>query len=131
MPSSDDGQYAFGHLVLRNPSEDDAVISEVSLVGAVGLRLVESVVMEIADTTLVGVQPWPPATVTNTSRWEGRAPAAGATIGARADDVNLVLHLAADVPPASLEAVRVAYELDGRHYAFDSWSTLTIRTACF
>ena len=130
LPAKDDGQYAMGFEVLNNPDTDEAHLTGVSLVGAKDVRMVEAVVVDVVDSTSVGLQYWPPL-ISGTPQWTARVPHSGAVIPAKTQTKNLVLHLETTGLPASLTGTRVAYEIDGHDYEFETGSALEIKDKCF
>lgn len=129
--STPDHQHAMGFTVLRNPSGHPAHLTDVSLVGAKSVRMVEAVVVDIVDHTTVGIQEWPPGTVVGTQAWGARVAHDMATIPPGGDDKNLVVHLETSGLPASLSGLRISYELDGDDYSYVTPTSLDIKGACF
>ena len=130
MPGTAGGHYSMGYEVLRNPAEETARLTEVALVGAENVQLVEAVVMDIVDRTTVGLQEWPPGTVEGTQEWSARVASDGAIVPP-GDEKSLVLHLRPSTVPASLAAVRIRYELDGKDYEYETATSLQIKDKCF
>lgn len=128
---NEDHQHALGFTVLRNPSKHAAHLTDVSLVGAKNVRMVEAFVVGIVDRTTVGLQEWPPGRVASTQAWDDRVAADQATIPSRGEDKNLVVHLETSALPASLSGLRISYQLDGDDYSYVTPTSLEIKEACF
>jgi len=120
-----------GFTVLRNPSEHPAHLTDLSLVGAKNVRMVEAVVLDIVDHTTVGIQEWPPGTVVGTQAWAARTAYNEAMIAPADKDKNLVIHLETSGIPASLSGLKISYELGGDDYSFVTPTSVDIKDVCF
>ena len=120
----------FGLDAITNSSVAPVVITSVALDGANQIALSEAFVVDIQNTTTIGVHgTWPPPVEASRDVWGSRRPAADATIAPQ-QSVNLVLHLSGAKEGSRFEGVRLNYWTMGQVYAKSTRFGFVAKASC-
>jgi hypothetical protein len=135
LPLRTPGAFAYGMDALRNTGMEPVTLERVELRDSSHVSLIDSLVVPLTETTLVGNwSSWPPpAAATRSVQWAERRTAAGTVLPAgSASAFNLVLHgqVDAGASRAGFATVVVFYSEDDHQYRAESSTQVQLRLRC-